>query len=90
MRESTIENKVNKYAESKGWLQYKFQSANNRGVPDRIYIRNGAVFFIEFKATGKKPTGLQKDTHDELRSQYVQVFVCDNVEHGYEIINSMG
>jgi hypothetical protein len=36
--EKVIEKTVCKYAESKGCVQFKFVSVNNRGVPDRIII----------------------------------------------------
>ena len=51
MRESTIEKEVCKYAESLGWLQYKFLSPNVRGIRDRMFMRGGMGFFIEFKKT---------------------------------------
>ena len=47
--ESRIEKIVTAYARSKHWLAYKFSSPSNRGVPDHIYLRDGVVFFIEFK-----------------------------------------
>jgi hypothetical protein len=43
---------VCKYAESKGCVQFKFVSVNNRGVPDRIIITPvGEVLFVEFNHT---------------------------------------
>ena len=53
MRESKIEKEVSRYAKDKGWLTYKFKSPGQRGVPDKIFMRNGIMFLIEFKATGK-------------------------------------
>ena len=52
MKESDIEKKVSIYAKKLGFTTYKFTSPSSRGVPDRIYIKNGITFFIEFKAQG--------------------------------------
>ena len=88
MRESVIEHEVCKYASSTGWLNYKFVSPNNRGVPDRIFIKSGKVIFIEFKALGKKPTKLQSHTMEKLEKVGgVPTYVVDNVSQGCEIIN---
>lgn len=80
--ESPIERNVCKYAEGKGWLQYKFSSLGNKGVPDRIFMRAGEVFFIEFKATGKKPSKMQEHVHSIFRGQGLTVHVIDNVAEG--------
>jgi hypothetical protein len=88
IRESTIESKTVNYAKSKGWLVYKFTSPANRAVPDRIFIRHSIVFFIEFKAPGKKPTKLQKKVHDDINSHHVPVYVIDNFPLGKELVDS--
>lgn len=88
MRESTIESKTVTYAKSKGWLVYKFTSPANRAVPDRIFIRRGIVFFIEFKAPGKKPTKLQKKVHVDINNHQVPVHVVDSWPKGKELMDS--
>jgi len=88
MLESTIEKKVTKYAESLGWLAYKFSSPNNRGVPDRLYIRNGVVIFIEFKQLGKKPTKLQTHHINKIKAQSIAVYVVDSVDAGEAVFNA--
>ena len=87
IKESTIESKVCRYARSLGWLAYKFTSPSFKGVPDRIFIRKGVIFFIEFKSLGKKPTKLQAKTIDRIRSQGFDVYVVDNIDKGYKIFN---
>ena len=72
MRESYIEKAVCDYAKSKGWLVFKF--LGRRGVPDRIFIRNGTCFYIEFKAPGKEPTELQKRMHNKIKAENFNVF----------------
>ncbi len=89
MRESQIETTVNKYAKQLGWLCYKFVSPNNRGVPDRIYIKAGTVIMIEFKAAGKKPTKLQAKTIADIKGEQVEVYVIDSVEAGKELFNAI-
>lgn len=87
IRESTIEAKVVKYAQSKGWKVYKFVSPGNRAVPDRIFIKQGLVGMIEFKAPGKIPTKLQQKVIRELQSEKIPVSIVDSVELGKEVIN---
>ena len=89
MRESVIEKKVSDYATSKGWLVYKFSSPNTRAVPDKIFMRDGVVFFIEFKAPGKLPTKLQYANHNRITAHGVSVFVIDDIEDGKNIINGI-
>lgn len=90
MLEKQIESKVCAYAKDKGMLAYKFTSPARMAVPDRMLITNkGVVFFIEFKAAGKKPTTAQDREHQRLRQQGVKVFVVDNVESGQFIIDAM-
>lgn len=88
MKESTIESKTVNYAKSKGWLVYKFTSPGNRAVPDRIFIRKGIVFFIEFKTLGKKATKLQKKVHDDINYHHIIVYVIDNFLEGKKLIDS--
>lgn len=89
MKESVIEKKVSDYAKAKGWLVYKFVSPNNKGVPDRIFIGGGEVFFIEFKALGKKPTKLQENVADKIRKELIDVYVIDNVADGKALIDRL-
>jgi|TARA_Y100000289_G_C3884910_1_gene130721 Holliday junction resolvase len=88
MLESAIESAVCKYAKNKGWLVYKFVSPNNRGVPDRIMLRNGVILFIEFKATGKQPTTLQQYIIKRIRGEKFKVYVIDSVEIGKKTLDS--
>lgn len=60
MRESQIEKKVVDYCRKHGIYTRKFTSPANRGVPDRIMLKNGKVLFLELKALGNRPTDLQE------------------------------
>jgi hypothetical protein len=78
MLEKEIEKKGNEYAESKGWLQFKFVSPSHRSVPDRIYFRDGRTLIVEWKKTGEGPTKLQAKTIAEIQAQGIEVHVIDN------------
>jgi hypothetical protein len=58
-KEADLEKKLTRWAKDNGILTYKFVSPAKRGVPDRIFIRNGKVVFLELKAPGEHPTPLQ-------------------------------
>ena len=87
MLESRIEKAVCKYAKDHGWLYYKFSSPGNRGVPDRIFMKEGYVVFVEFKATGKKPSKLQATIHSKMKAEGIKVYWTDSIEGGKNIIN---
>lgn len=61
-------------------MTFKFTSPNNKGVPDRIFIRDGQVFFIEFKAPTKMPTMLQHHIIGLMELHGAEVFVVDQIE----------
>lgn len=85
--ESAIEKRVSNHARALGWLTFKFVSVSQRGVPDRIYMKSGEVFFIEFKSPGKKATALQLHIHEQIMNAGIQVYVIDNVDDGKAIFN---
>lgn len=85
-RESAIEKAVCEAARRAGWLTYKFVSPTQRGVPDRLFIRDGDFVFIEFKAPGKRPSKLQDMQIAKLRKAGCEVHVVDNVENGKGVL----
>ena len=88
MQEADLERKVGEYAKSKGWLHYKFVSKSNLGVPDRIFLKDGNVFFIEFKGPRGKLSDLQTFKMREIHFKGgLDCFVVDNVEMGKKIID---
>tara|TARA_R110000868_G_scaffold11893_1_gene57896 strand:+ start:991 stop:1353 length:363 start_codon:yes stop_codon:yes gene_type:complete len=89
--EKKIEERVCKYATDKGFLVYKFTSPARTAVPDRMFVHpSGHIAFIEFKATGKKPTPQQEREHLRLSGHNVPVYVVDNVEEGKLLIDRIG
>lgn len=89
MRESDIEKKVSDYAKRSGWLVYKWVSPNQRGVPDRIFFKQGVTVCIEFKAEGKKPSELQHYHMNKLTAAKIQCKVIDSVTSGKDFIDAI-
>ena len=88
MRESKIESKVKEYAESLGFLVYKFVSPGRRGVPDKLFVSpSGVMFFIEFKQLGKKPEPCQVREIGYLKDNNAYVFTVDNIDYGKGVID---
>ena len=87
MRESTIEQAVCAYAKSKGCLTMKLSGQNQKGQPDRMFLHNGRVLFIEFKAPGKRPTMLQARWLHRLADQDFYATSCDDIEAGKRLID---
>jgi hypothetical protein len=87
MRESTIEKAVCAYAKSKGCLTLKLSGMNQRGQPDRMFIRSGRVLFIEFKSPGKQPTALQARWLDRLAQHTFHATSCDDIAAGKRLID---
>lgn len=85
--ERDIEKRVCQYARSKNVLAYKFVSPSQSHVPDRLFIFNGYVFFIEFKRAGCIPTPAQLLEHEKMRAKGAVVHVVDSVEAGKRVID---
>ncbi|CAA2367845.1 Phage protein [Xylella phage Bacata] len=75
--EKEVEKKWCDTAKRFGWKAYKFSSPGNSSVPDRMFIRNGFVFFIEFKRPGGAATPNQVEEHKEMREKGMLVWVID-------------
>ncbi len=87
MRESTIESAVCAYAKAKGCLSLKLAGQNQKGQPDRMFLHQGHVLFVEFKAPGKKPTALQARWLDRLTDHTFHATSCDEIEEGKRLID---
>ncbi len=88
MSEATIERAVCAYAKSRGVMAMKLAGPNQKGQPDRMFLYNGKVLFIEFKAPGKKPTALQMKWITDLWAQCFHAYACDSTELGKSYIDS--
>lgn len=76
--EKKIEDRVVKWAEKKGAICLKLNLWGSTGWPDRLFLYNGRVAFIEFKAPGEKPARNQPARIKLLKSHEFQVGVYDD------------
>lgn len=86
MLEKDIERKACEWARANGWLAYKFTSPSRRSVPDRLFIKAGAVGFIEFKRPGGAVTDSQKREIARLDKEGMAVWVCHSVEDAIRVL----
>jgi hypothetical protein len=87
LRESKIEEHLQKEVKKLGGVAYKFVSPGNAGVPDRLVVLpKGRIVFIEMKAPGKKPTVLQRKQQSRIRNLGNEVLVIDSKERVDEFI----
>lgn len=77
MRERKLEALGNKRAKERGFLQYKFLSSVI-GVPDRIYMKAGHVFFVEYKTETGVLTVRQMREHEKIKHTGIHVYVIRN------------
>jgi hypothetical protein len=89
MLEKTIEKKTTDKAKALGWWACKLTSPSFAGIPDRMFIRNGRVVFIEFKRQGEKPRKLQEIVIRDMRFHGAEVYVIDSVEAGFELFENI-
>lgn len=78
--EGPIQRKIITLLKRKGYWPVKIILCNYSGFPDIIAIGNRDIFFIETKATGKKPRALQLYIHEKLEARGFDVIVADNRE----------
>jgi hypothetical protein len=80
--ERNIEGPVVAYAIKGGCLVLKLNTMGRRSWPDRMFLFDGKVLFIEFKKPGGKPTPDQAVVHKKLKAAGFDCFVIDNVALG--------
>lgn len=93
--EKDVEGKANTHGRSLRLKNFKFKSANNRAVPDRIYIGytdfiEEITFFIEYKRPGiEKADELQEDQIEIMRKHGAKVFVTNDLAVAKQIMDDM-
>jgi len=65
----------------------KFTSPSNRGVPDRVFIKNGNVVWVEFKRQGGELRRQQSLVVNRMINHGAKVFCVDNVEEFKHILS---
>lgn len=88
MLESKIEKESVKEAIKNGWFSFKLLSTLFKGLPDRVFIKNGKVVFIEYKQPEKKPTKLQAKVHQIFADYGVKVHISTSVDETMEILKN--
>lgn len=86
LTEAQIEAAAVKAVKAEGWEVYKFTSPQRRSVPDRLFVREGRVVFIEFKRPGGKLTSGQEREIAKLRDAGAEVWVCYSVQQVAEVL----
>lgn len=78
--EKQIEKSACHWARNNGWYTRKFSSPAHRGVPDRIFIKDGRVVFVEFKTATGQCTALQCMEIDTIREHSGEVYICRSLD----------
>lgn len=89
MRERYIENRLVGEAQKLGVFTSKFVSPSNKGVPDRVFIANGIVLFLELKAPGKAPSILQHKRMLDMEAHGACVRWADDLSKALAVISCM-
>ena len=81
LRERDIEEYLVKQVAKLGGKCYKWQSMNNKAVPDRLcFFPKGVFVIVECKAPGKTPTPLQYKVIRSIRLMDHEVLIIDSKE----------
>lgn len=86
MLESPIEKYVCDEAEKSGWYVRKLVFQGRRNAPDRLFVKDGRVVFIEFKRPGKAPRKGQVREAQLLASAGAEVHYTDNPIGAFNIL----
>lgn len=88
--EASTEKSFCNYALKRGCLPYKLSSPGNRSLPDRMILcPGGFVFFIEFKAPGKKMTKHQTLVAERIRKLGFVVVMFDNADNARRYLDAV-
>ena len=80
MTEKEIERRLRDLIKQRGGLTHKFISPNAPGVPDRIVIARGKVWFVELKTCTNKCSKIQDYRINELKKHGANV----RIVYGYD------
>ena len=84
--ESQIEQKAVKLARAAGWMSFKLNSPGSQGLPDRVFIKEGRIVFIEFKTIGGRLSEIQKAQIRKLRYYGAEVYVIWAVDEALDCL----
>ena len=89
MLEKVIEARLRKEVQKRGGMCMKFVSPGFSGVPDRLCIIDGHVFFVETKRPGEKMRALQERRKEQIEAQGVKVFCIDSIGQIKEVLDEI-
>ncbi|MEQ1519703.1 MAG: VRR-NUC domain-containing protein [Aestuariivirga sp.] len=78
IRERDIEKAFTAKVKAAGGEIRKVKWIGRKGAPDRVVMLNGMVWWVEFKAPGKRPTAQQASEHRRMRKMGMLVLVIDH------------
>jgi hypothetical protein len=86
MSEAAIEKRlVDEFKRCGGWA-LKLLPTYVRGIPDRLCLARGRVWFVETKAPGEKARASQKLVHRKLEKMGFPVLLIDTPEKVDELV----
>ena len=91
MRESKIEEDLCIWAKSQGIIVIKIATRGGaqRGVPDRVFLKDGKLCFIEMKRPGETPEPLQEWWLEKLCTEGFHATYCDDIDRGREYLRGV-
>ena len=84
--EAHIERTVTQWAKELGVLSIKLNVRGQRGIPDRLFMLDGKVLFIEFKKPGAVPTRIQRWAINNLQAHGFDAAVVDDIEQAKKLV----
>lgn len=87
MLERQVESNVVRYAKDHGAIVIKLNGPGDRGKPDRLFLHNGKVLFIEFKRPGGRASALQEKWMRDLRDAGFTAEIVDSVADGVNLLH---
>tara|TARA_R110000764_G_scaffold35204_2_gene78730 strand:+ start:10800 stop:11072 length:273 start_codon:yes stop_codon:yes gene_type:complete len=89
MKESQVEKTIVKWAKDNGIASLKLDGPGDAGKPDRLFLYQGKIVFMEMKATGGRPRKLQIKWLKNLEEQGFTAVWVDDVNEGIEILEKL-
>lgn len=90
MRESVVQKTTVKWAVENGWLTRKIRYEGRNSAPDRFFVKNAVVVFIEFKRPGGQIRPGQRLEIPKLKRKGALAFVFDNSDSAIALLDSFG
>ena len=85
MREQDLELQGTKLAKAVGWVVHKLEGGT--GEPDKIYTREGRVFYVEWK---REKNGViadnQRDWETLIKASGTPHYYCNNIEQFRQVL----